>query len=56
MGKETIMLIANLIPVALDLTSRLIDFAEAAKGEGYDIPTMPELKALNEKLKALPDL
>ncbi|MBT7628762.1 MAG: hypothetical protein HN597_03535 [Desulfobacula sp.] len=57
MGSEkTIQAIVTLIPVAVELTTRLLAFAEMAKADGYDVPTVAELQALNDKLKDLDDL
>lgn len=56
MNEATIKTAISLIPIAIDLTARLVEFAEAAKNDGYDVPTIAELRASNQKLKDLPDL
>jgi hypothetical protein len=53
---KTIQAIVTLIPVAIDLTTRLLNFAKAAKEDGYEVPTIEKLQELNDALKALPDL
>ena len=56
MDKKTVEAALTMLPVAIDLVTRLITFAEAAKNDGYDVPSIEELKGLNDKLKELPDL
>ena len=56
MDKAAVQTLISLIPIAIDLTTKLLSFAEAAKKDGYDVPTIDELRALNDKLKELPDL
>ena len=53
---EALVLITKLLPVAIDLTTRIVDYAQQAKDDGIEIPDIPELKLLNDKLKQLKDL
>ena len=56
MNEETIKLIANLLPVAIDMTKKLLTMAQAAKDGGFEIPGLDEIEALNDQLENLKDL
>jgi hypothetical protein len=56
MNEKTVSIIAALLPTAVSLTTQVLEFAKAANEEGYEIPAIDELIALNRALKDLPDL
>ena len=56
MDKNTVALISDLLPIAIDLTRKLVDMAQAAKDNGLEIPGLDDIEALNSQLKELKDL
>ena len=56
MDAATARLVIEMIPVAMSLTEKVIEAAKKVKEAGYEVPSIEELKAENDKLRALPDL
>jgi len=54
--KKTIEAVVSVLPIAVDLVGKLIGLAQAAKNEGYDVPSIPELEEINQQLRNLDDL
>jgi len=54
--KKTIEAVVSVLPIAVDLVGKLIGLAQAAKNEGYDVPSIPELEEINSRLRDLEDL
>ena len=56
MGKQELLLAAQLIPIATELMAKLINTVTAAKADGYDVPSIEKLKAQLQRLEDLEDL
>ncbi len=56
MNSEMIELIANLLPVAVNITKQVLSVAQDAKDNGFEIPRLDEIESLNDQLKKLKDL
>jgi len=52
----TAELIIALIPTATRLAGQVADAAVKLADEGYEVPAIDDLRALNDTLRSLPDL
>jgi len=46
----------RLIPLLIEIGKEVTDMVERLRDEGYDVPSIDELKELNERLRRLPDV
>lgn len=56
MNTEAINTISSLIPVLTSLISEVVSLTSKLQDEGYEVPAIDDLKAINDKLRALEDL
>ncbi len=56
MGKADAILITQLVPIAVDLITKLVGAAKSAKDNEISIPSIEKLKELKKKLEELEDL
>jgi hypothetical protein len=56
LSRDQVNSIVQLVPVAVTLTSQLVDLVKRLQDDGYEVPSIDDLKGLNSKLKSLDDL
>lgn len=56
MSRADAILVTQLLPIAVDLVTKLVNAAKTAKDAGAKVPSTDKLKELKTKLEELEDL